>query len=53
MDISVLHSFFLHLGFVPLGFTSNDVNEAILTKFLKSHNGHSRRSVIRKCVNDN
>ena len=53
MNVSVLHSFSLHPGFIPLGFSSKVFNEAVLTNFLKFHNGHSRRSVIRKYVNDN
>ena len=53
MDASVLHFFSLRLNFVPLGFTSKVFNEAILTNFLKFHNGHSSGSVIRKYENDN
>ena len=53
MDVSVLHSFFLRSGFVPLGLTSKVFNEVVLINFLKFHNDHSRESVIRKDVNDN
>ena len=53
MDVSVLHSFFLHLGFVPLGFTSKIFNEAVLTNFLRSNNGHSKRECYKESVNDN
>ena len=52
MDVSVLHSFSLCLGFIPLGFTCKVFNDAILPNFLKFHNDHLRESVIRKCVND-
>ena len=34
-------------------FTGKVFNKTVLTNFLKSHNGHSRGSVIKKCVNDN
>ena len=53
MDVGVLHFFSLRLGFVPLVFTDKVFNVAILTNFLKFHNGHSRGGVIRKDVNDN
>ena len=53
MDVSVLHSFSFRIGFVPQSFTSKVFIEAILTNFLKFHNGNSRGSVIKKCVNDN
>ena len=53
MDVSVLYSFSLRPSFVPLGFASKVFNEVVLTNFLRFHNGHSRGSVIRKCVNDN
>ena len=53
MDVSILHSFSLLLGFAPLGFTGKVFNEAVLTNFLKFHNGLSRGSVTRKYVNDN
>ena len=42
MDVRVLYTFSLRLGFVPLGFISKVFNEVILTNFLKFHNGHSR-----------
>ena len=32
-EISVLHSFFLRPGFVPLGFTGKVFNEAVLIYF--------------------
>ena len=53
MDVSVLHSFSLLPGFVPLGSSGKVFNEAVLTNFLKFHNGLSRGSVTRKYVNDN
>ena len=53
MDVSVSHSFSLDPGFFPLGFAGKVFNEVVLTNSLKFHDGHSRRSVIRKCVNDN
>ena len=52
MDVSVLYYFSLGPGFVPLDFTGKVFNEAVITNFLKFHNGYSRGSVIRKCVND-
>ena len=51
MDVNVLHSFSLCPNFVPLGFIDKVFNEAILTNFLKLHNGHSKGSA--KCVNNN
>ena len=53
MDISVLHSFSLRPGFVPLGFTDKVFNYTVLTNSLKFHNSHARGNVIRKRVNDN
>ena len=40
MDVCVLHFFSLQPGFVPLSFTGKVFNEAVLTNFLKFHNGH-------------
>ena len=42
MDVSVLQSFSLISGFVPLGFTGKVLNDAVITNFLKFHNSHSR-----------
>ena len=44
MDVSVLHSFSLYPGFVPLGFTGKVFNKVVLTNFLKFYYGHSRGS---------
>ena len=53
MNVSVMHFFSLHQGFFLVGFSSKVYNEAVLTNFLKFHNGHSRGSIVRKCMNDN
>ena len=45
-DVSILHSFSLHPGFIPLGFIRKVFNQTELT----TSDGHSRGSVINNLL---